>query len=223
MMENNNGATSISQLPTNNQISNPNQIPLQNQSNNNNIVLTQNEVVAENTAQLANPMMQQIATKAPEQNQQQNQNNYNEMISQLQKASVSGATGLPTRDIPINPTVVNNDVEIKPNFIPQTDNNDYISNSISPEQLISQNNIKQNNIDKLDSFYNEFQLPLLVSVLYFLFQLPIFRKTVKKIFPVLFSNDGNPNLYGYLFNSVLFSTLFYILIKIVNQLTLKIS
>ena len=223
MMENNNGVTSISQLPTNNQISNPNQIPLQNQSNNNNIVLTQNEVVAENTAQLANPMMQQIATKAPEQNQQQNQNNYNEMISQLQKASVSGATGLPTRDIPINPTVVNNDVEIKPNFIPETNNNDYISNSISPEQLISQNNIKQNNIDKLDAFYNEFQLPLLVSVLYFLFQLPIFRKTVKKIFPVLFSNDGNPNLYGYLFNSVLFSTLFYILIKIVNQLTLKIS
>tara|TARA_Y100001970_G_scaffold288239_1_gene414996 strand:+ start:4090 stop:4758 length:669 start_codon:yes stop_codon:yes gene_type:complete len=222
-MENNNGSTSISQLPTNNQISNPNQIPLQNQSNNNNIVLTQNEVVAENTAQLANPMMQQIATKAPEQNQQQNQNNYNEMISQLQKASVAGATALPTRDIPINPTVVNNDVEIKPNFIPETNNNDYISNSISPEQLISQNNIKQNNIDKLDAFYNEFQLPLLVSVLYFLFQLPIFRKTVKKIFPVLFSNDGNPNLYGYLFNSLLFSTLFYILIKIVNQLTLKIS
>ena len=222
MMENNNGATSISQLPTNNQISNPNQIPLQNQSNNNNIVLTQNEVVAETTAQLANPMMQQIATKAPEQNQQQNQNNYNEMISQLQKASISGATGLPTRDIPINPTVVNNDVEIKPNFIPQTDNNDYISNSISPEQLISQNNIKQNNIDKLDAFYNEFQLPLLVSVLYFLFQLPIFKKTIKQFLPVLFSNDGNPNLYGYLFNSVLFSTLFYILIKIVNQLTLNI-
>ena len=222
MMENNNGATSISQLPTNNQISNPNQIPLQNQSNNNNIVLTQNEVVAETTAQLANPMMQQIATKAPEQNQQQNQNNYNEMISQLQKASVAGATGLPTRDIPINPTVVNNDVEIKPNFIPETNNNDYISNSITQEQLISQNNIKQNNIDKLDAFYNEFQLPLLVSVLYFLFQLPIFKKTIKQFLPVLFCNDGNPNLYGYLFNSVLFSTLFYILIKIFNQLTLNI-
>ena len=216
------GTTSISQLPGNN-LPNSYDQPLQNQSNTNNVVLTKNEVVAETTAQLANPIMQQIPTKAPEQNQLENQNNYNEMINQLQKATLAGATGLPSRDIPINPTAVNNDNQIKPNFIPESQNTDYITNSYTPEDLISQNNKKQNSLDSLDAFYNEFQLPLLVSVLYFLFQLPIFRKTLKKTLPSLFGNDANPNFYGYLFNSVLFASLFYILVKLVNQLTLNIS
>lgn len=216
------GTTSISQLPANN-LPNSYDQPLQNQTNTNNVVLTKNEVVAETTAQMANPMMQQIPTKAPEQNQLENQNNYNEMINQLQKATMAGATGLPSRDIPINPTAVNNDNQIKPNFIPEPQNTDYITNSQTPEDLISQNNKKQNSLDSLDAFYNEFQLPLLVSVLYFLFQLPIFRKTLKKTLPSLFGNDANPNFYGYLFNSALFASFFYILVKLVNQLTLNIS
>tara|TARA_B100000900_G_C20576056_1_gene715362 strand:- start:754 stop:1425 length:672 start_codon:yes stop_codon:yes gene_type:complete len=219
------GTTSISQLPSNN-FSNSHEQPLQHQTNSNNVVLTKNEVLAENTSQLANPMMQQIPTKAPEQNQinqVENQNNYNEMINQLQKANLAGATGLPSRDIPINTSTINNDNQIKPNFIPEAKNTDYINNSQTPEDLIYHNNKKQNSIDSLDVFYNEFQLPLLVSLLYFLFQLPIFRKTVKKILPSLFGNDANPNFYGYLFNSVLFSFIFYILVKLVNQLTLNIS
>lgn len=216
------GTTSISQLPGNN-LPNSYDQPLQTQSNANNVVLTKNEVVAETTSQLANPMMQQIPTKAPEQNQLENQNNYNEMINQLQKATMAGATGLPSRDIPINPTAVNNDTQIKPNFIPEPQNTDYITNSQTPEDLISQNNKKQYSLDSLDVFYNEFQLPLLVSVLYFLFQLPIFRKTLKKTLPSLFGNDANPNFYGYLFNSALFASIFYILVKLVNQLTLNIS
>jgi hypothetical protein len=216
------GTTSISQLPGNN-LPNSYDQPLQTQSNANNVVLTKNEVVAETTSQLANPMMQQIPTKAPEQNQLENQNNYNEMINQLQKATMAGATGLPSRDIPINPTAVNNDTQIKPNFIPEPQNTDYITNSQTPEDLISQNNKKQYSLDSLDVFYKEFQLPLLVSVLYFLFQLPIFRKTLKKTLPSLFGNDANPNFYGYLFNSALFASLFYILVKLVNQLTLNIS
>jgi len=215
------GTTSISQLPGN-ILPNSIEQPLQNQSNNNNIVLTQNEVVAETTSQLANPVMKQIPTKAPEQNQLENQNNYNEMINQLQKATMAGATGLPSRDIPINPTAVNNDTQIKPNFIPEPQNTDYITNSQTPEDLITQNNKKLNSLDSLDVFYNEFQLPLLVSVLYFLFQLPIFRKTLKKTLPSLFGNDANPNFYGYLFNSVLFASIFYILVKFVNQLTFNI-
>jgi len=220
-MENGQGTTSISKLPSNAQQNIITQ-PLQN-TNNNNIVLTQNEVVAESTAQMANPMMQQIATQMPEKNQQQNHNNYNEMISQLQKANLAGVTTMPSRDIPMDPVTINNDQQIKPNFIPEPQNVDYITNSETKEDLISQNIKKQSSLDSLDSFYNEFQLPLLISVLYFLFQLPIFRKTLKKALPVLFSNDSNPNLYGYLFNSILFAVIFYLLTKLINQITLNIS
>jgi|TARA_B110000977_G_C11049767_1_gene481871 hypothetical protein len=217
-MESTNGTTSISQLPRN-IIPNSSGEPLQNHSNINNVILTKNEVVAETTSQLANPSMQQIPTKEHE----LNQNNYNEMINQLQKATIAGATALPSRDIPINPTSVNNDVEIKPNFIPEPQNIDYITNSQSPDELISLNTNKQNTLDSLDAFYNEFQLPLLAAILYFLFQLPILRKTIKNTFPSLFGNDSNLNIYGYLFNSVLYSITFYILVKVINQLTLNIS
>tara|TARA_X000000368_G_scaffold154033_1_gene121389 strand:- start:1679 stop:2341 length:663 start_codon:yes stop_codon:yes gene_type:complete len=220
-MENSSGATSISQLPSN-IVTNTNEVPIHNSSNNN-IILNKNEVVAENTSQMANPMMQQIPTKVPEQNLQDNTNNYNEMINQLQKANLAGATTLPSRDIPINTTNVNNDTQIKPNYIPETDNNDYILNSQTQEDLIAINKNKQNTLDSLDTFYNEFQLPLLISILYFLFQLPIFRKSLKKALPVLFTYDGNPNIYGFIFNSILFSTTFYILVKLINQVTINIS
>ena len=229
------GTTSISQLPIHNQMTtmdqvpqNPNMVLNTNPGTNNNIILTKNEVISESTSQMQNtqmPQMPQIAENPQSQNTQmpQTQNNYNELISQLQRASANGATGLPSRDIPMDTKNISDDVEIKPNFIPQPPrNDDYINNMQTPENLIMQNNREQTNIDRLDAFYNEFQLPLLISILYFLFQLPIFRRMIKKVLPSLFGQDGNPNLYGYFFNSLLFSSLFYILLKVINQLTMSV-
>jgi hypothetical protein len=210
--------TSISQLPGNNMVPSGSEQPLQVQSNTNNVVLTKNEVVSESTGQMQNPMMQQMGAPS-----QENKVDYNEMIKQLQQANQAGATGLPSRDIPSNTNEIHADVQIKPNFIPEADNTDYIRNYQSQQDLVNQCAATQQNVDSLDSFYNEFQLPLLIGVLYFLFQLPIFRKTVKNILPSLYGSDANPNLQGYTFNSFLFATIFYILIKIVNQLTLNIS
>jgi hypothetical protein len=209
------GTTSISQLPGNNMLPTGSEQPLQVQTNSNNIVLTNNEVISENTSQMPNPMMQQMSSQPPQ--------DYNEMIKQLQQATIAGATGLPSRDIPTNTNEIHADVQIKPNYIPEPDNTDYISNYQTQQDLISQSNTNQHNIDSLDSFYNEFQLPLLIAVIYFLFQLPIFRKTIKNILPSLYGIDANPNLYGYIFNSVFFAFIFYVLVKIVNQLTLNIS
>jgi hypothetical protein len=67
--------------------------------------------------------------------------------------------------------------------------------------------------NSIDDMYNEIQTPLLMAVLYFLFQLPFFKKFLFGYFPVLFSKDGNLNLYGFSFNSVLFGLLFYLLNK----------
>jgi hypothetical protein len=211
--------TSISQLPGNNMLPSGSEQPIQVQYNSNNVVLTKNEVVSEPTTQTQNPMMQQISSQPSE----ENKIDYNEMIKQLQQATKAGATGLPSRDIPTDTNQIHADIQIKPNFIPETNNTDYIRNYQSQQDLISQSNTNQHNIDSLDSFYNEFQFPLLIAVLYFLFQLPIFRKTIKNVLPSLYGNDANPNLNGYMFNSLLFATIFYALVKIVNQLTLNIS
>ena len=60
-------------------------------------------------------------------------------------------------------------------------------------------NLKRQN--SLDDTYNEIQTPLLLAVLYFLFQLPFFRKFLFNYLPVLFSNDGNLNINGFLFTA----------------------
>ena len=175
------GTTSISQLPASNMRSPGTDQPSQVQSNSNNVILTKNDVVSESTTQMQNPVMLQMSSQPSNENKV----DYNEMIKQLQQATLAGATGLPSRDIPTNTNEIHTDVKIKPNFIPQLDNTDYIRNNESQNEIVSQTNNKQQNIDSIDSFFNEFQLPLLTAVLYFLFQLPIFRKTIKKILPSL--------------------------------------
>ena len=77
------------------------------------------------------------------------------------------------------------------------------------------NRIERNN--QLDDLYKEIQIPLLLAVLYFLFQLPIFKKYLFSFFPILFTNDGNFNINGYLFTSILFSIFYYLLNKINNH------
>jgi hypothetical protein len=76
------------------------------------------------------------------------------------------------------------------------------------------NRIERNN--QMEDVYKEIQIPLLLAVLYFLFQLPIFKKYLFCYFPILFANDGNFNINGYLFTSILFSMFYYLLNKINN-------
>tara|TARA_B100000035_G_scaffold293678_1_gene283318 strand:- start:1101 stop:1790 length:690 start_codon:yes stop_codon:yes gene_type:complete len=225
-----NSVTSISQLPTNNNYQNN---PLQQnmQQNQNNIVLSKNDTLNEPTTQIMNqnPNPNSNLNAIPTLNQEtnnviQNNPNYNELINQLQQASSQGVTQLPSRDIPMNPTQTANDVEIKPNFVPPPPSHeDYIQNMQTPDELVNQNNRQMSYQNNLEQFYSEIQLPLIVSLLYFIFQLPYFRQFVKKTLPSLFGNDGNMNLYGFFFNSALFGTLFFIINKLISNLTIYVN
>lgn len=224
----NNGTTSISNLPNNSQLQNN---VNQQQMQNNNIVMTNSEIISNSNNQMQNPLpnqMPQMPNQPPNQMQnnivseniqQQNNPNYNELISQLQKASNHGNTSLPSRDIPIDPNLVKNDVQVKPNYIPEEKvQEDYIKNLETPENLIIENKNNQQNINNIDSLYQELQIPIIIGLLYFLFQLPIVKKYSIQILPALFNKDGNPNIYGYIANSILFASSFYILIKLINNL-----
>ena len=246
----NNGTTSISDLPNNRQTQNSIN---QQQMQNNNIIMTNTEIVSNlnnqmqnplpnqmpqmpnQTPQMSNQMPNQMSNQMPNQMpnqmtempnnivseniQQQNNPNYNELINQLQKASSNGTTTMPSRDIPIDPNLVKNDVQVKPNYIPeQKIQEDYIKNLETPENLIIENKNNQQNIDNIESIYQELQIPVIIGLLYFLFQLPIVKKYSLKILPALFNKDGNPNIYDYIANSILFASSFYILIKLINNL-----
>jgi hypothetical protein len=147
------------------------------------------------------------------------QTTINQIVSGLQQASVTGATQLPSRDIPQNTSVIMQDPQVQPNYIPppKPQQVDYINNAEQHEDMINNYNMNALRNSSLDEMYNEIQTPLLLGALFFLFQLPFFKKFLFSYFPVLFANDGNLNINGFLFTSVLFGLMFYMCNKITTQ------
>jgi hypothetical protein len=144
------------------------------------------------------------------------QSTISQIVSGLQQASSSGYTQLPSRDIPQNTNHIVQDPNVQPNYIPQPVNkSDYIKEYETNEQIVNNYNKSYENNNRLDEVYSEIQAPLLLSIIYFLFQLPIFRKTLFHYIPFLFSKDGNYNINGYLFTSAIFGLVFYLLNKVI--------
>jgi hypothetical protein len=69
----------------------------------------------------------------------------------------------------------------------------------------------------MENIYKLIQIPLLVSILYFAFQLPVFRKYVVKYIPSLFNADGNYNISGLVFVSVLFGGSYFGLTRVLDS------
>jgi hypothetical protein len=158
----------------------------------------------------------------PQQQQQQPQQNVmNELVNGLQRASASGMTNLPSRDIPMNTTGMMNDAQINPNYVPQNyrkeENEDYISQH--EEEAMNEakyyNDVR--NTDTMEDIYKLIQVPLLVGILYFAFQLPVFRKYMLKYIPSVFNGDGNYNISGLVFVSALFSLGYFGLTKVLDS------
>jgi hypothetical protein len=189
-----NGTTSIDSLPISPQTQN-------------NIQLELNENV-----RVENPS--QHLQKTREEDPAVNQRNLNQFVTGLQQASASGMTGLPSRDIPQSQEHLTQDAQMQPNFIPSHQGGgDYILNHQTSEDIIRENARRQTKTDSLDDLYNEMQIPILIAVLYFLFQLPVVRKNIFKYIPTLFHKDGNYNLLGYILNSLMFAGLYFIMTK----------
>jgi hypothetical protein len=142
------------------------------------------------------------------------ENTISQIVSGLQRASVNGATLLPSRDIPTTTTNLSTDAQVQPNYIPPAPKqNDYIKNQEETDDISNQYNKRMESQNSLDEMYNELQTPFLLMVLYFLFQLRFYRKFLFNFFPILFSKDGNININGLFFNSILFGFAYYVLNK----------
>jgi len=159
----------------------------------------------------------------PSSNQQQatlslDQSTISQIVNGLQQASVAGATMLPSRDIPQNTQTLTQDAYIQPNYVPPPSNTDYINDPQDTSEYINSYGKTEQMKNSLDTIYDELQTPLLISILYFLFQLPILKQTLFKYIPLLCHNDGNYNLNGLLFTSVAFGFLFFSLSKTMKQI-----
>ena len=144
---------------------------------------------------------------------------YKPALNGIQNAANQGITNLPSRDIPMNTETITQDEQIQPNYLPNKNKDNYIDEETTYESMIEQNNKKNDNKDRLDIIYEELQVPILVAVLYFLFQLPIVNKKLLYILPYIFKNDGNLSFSGYLTKSFIFGGILYLLLKLSKQLS----
>ena len=195
-MSNSQETTNIDELPSNNSNSS-NSAPVQNVFNESN---TENVKIPNYGEQLNSE--KEVAPAV------QNIDYTSKLSSSLREINNGNPLQLPSRDIPQNISSKNNDVNIQANYIPPN-NNDYISNHVTPNEIIYQNRLREDANNKTDEFYEIIQMPLLVGMLFFIFQLPVIRKNLFIYLPTLFNNDGNPNLSWYIFNSVIFSLLYF--------------
>lgn len=199
------GTTSIDQLPVNSNNSQPIQQPVEaigKSLDNAQNVKIENYGQQLNAERTIDQAVQQIDYSS-------------ELNSVLKEASAVGATVLPSRDIPQNTLPLQQDERTKVNYVPNK-SNDYIGDILDREKILQDNERKHNHHDNLDYIYQQIQLPILITVLYFLFQLPVVRKHILAFLPTLFNIDGNPNVYGYIFNSIMFGSLYAMLSKGIN-------
>mgnify|MGYP001173060499 CR=1 FL=1 len=128
---------------------------------------------------------------------------------------------LPSRHIHHDTTQYSQDKEVQPNYIPKKSSPDYVRDyeDFNDKKLQKHENDKKQS-EYYDDLITDFQVPVLVAILYFLFQLPIINTFIFKRFSFLsiYNDDGNFNFYGLLFKSLLFGNIYYTFTKITNFL-----
>lgn len=178
------------------------------------------------TATMSQPPQFQDSTSfqgPPSQQQQQvilDQSSINQIVSGLQQASVTGGTRLRSRDIPTDTMPVVMDPSIQQNYIPNPVMHHQTQNYINEEDTygnILEKNIQQTKYNEaFNSYFDELQMPLIVAILFFLFQLPFVRSFLQNQCSFLFYPDGNMNLNGYVIISVIFGAIYFVLCRILN-------
>ena len=190
--------------------------------------------------QMQQPQMQQQQMQQPQMQQQMQQpqltstvasdvrppdpltqNTMNEMMSGLSEAQQQGMTGLPSKDIPMNQSSLANDTQTTVNYVPGQEGQgmDYIGEVDTTRQLLQQADSDQLSRDKIEYLYQEFQIPILISLLFFIFQLPVLNSTLIKYLPKLFNSDGNIKASGILCKTSIFGMCYYIINKLMIHLS----
>ena len=125
---------------------------------------------------------------------------------------------MPNRGIPQDTTAFQNDEYMIPNHVPNTKlTNDYLRDyETRLEKMSGEHQKQKHREDLVISTYDEFQTPILIGVMFFLFQLPIINMLIFKYlgFLKIHNEDGNMNLYGLMLKSVMFGLFYFGFIKV---------
>jgi hypothetical protein len=141
--------------------------------------------------------------------------------AQLADLKQMGHMRLPSRDIPMDQIQYQQDEEIQPNYIPKPKlTKDYVREyEEAAEKNAKRHEKTKHQAEQIESAMTDFQLPVLVAILFFLFQIPLIHSLMYKYMSTLpiFHSDGNLNFYGILIKSIMFGSAFWGLQRFVHM------
>jgi len=130
---------------------------------------------------------------------------------------------LPSKHVQIDTQTYMQDQEVQPNYIPRPKlTKNYIHDYEEEyEMKKKENDSKKHRDSKVDEILTELQTPILIAILFMLFQLPIINTVVFKRFSFLsiYHEDGNFNFYGLVFKSLFFGSCYYTIQKVIDYLS----
>ena len=206
------GTTSIDELPSSKQ---------------GNITLeTSNKPVQEAPANINttyNPQFSNNTTTISEQqpiekNIQLSSSDITKIVEGIQQASANNMTSLPSRDIPQNQSSLTNDPEVQPNHVPINKGGfveDFDNNNAA---LYKEQMQQKKNANQLETFYDTLQMPIMISIIFFIFQLPFINKMMFRYIPSLFLKEKQLSIGGYILKTALFGGVFIGIQYIINSL-----
>ncbi len=166
-----------------------------------------------------------LPESSPQRGQQPNMGNEQTSVSSQVNYTVEDMPPqrLPSRDIPMNTVEYQQDNTIQANYIPKVKlTSDYIREYESANEQ-SHKEYRENKYrqETAHGVINELQMPILVTVLYFIFQMPIVNTMLRKNFAFMsiYHDDGNFNLIGLIIKSISFGSIFYTFNMVSNKIS----
>lgn len=130
---------------------------------------------------------------------------------------------LPSRDIPQDMSIYSVDETIQPNYIPRPTRTNYIREDPEEEEeeKLRVQKKKEKHVRFVDDMFVDIQKPVIIALLFLLFQLPFMNAFLYKylFFLKLAGEDGNMNMWGFVFKSGVFGVLVYGLEYLMNVLS----
>ena len=167
-------------------------------------------------------------TQLPQNQMGQNQMGQNQMMGQMngQNQMMGGGSGgfsgdsmqrappsMMNRGMPQDTESYQNDEQMRPNHIPTAKlTTDYLREyEDKMVQMTGEHQKEKHRKELIGSLYDELQTPILIGVLFFLFQIPMINTLMFKYlsFMKIYNDDGNLNLYGLMFKSILFGFTYF--------------
>jgi len=130
---------------------------------------------------------------------------------------------LPSRDIRMDTADYMQDAETIPNYIPPPKSRtDYVNDHERVvQETFDRHRREKQRESRLDMILTELQVPIMIWLMYFVFQLPFVNSLLNKYIPfiTLYNTDGNVNFNGLVLKSVLFGSAYYSASQVIEYLT----